>query len=64
MLDYVSKATAHYRDIRSNLYTQGSTIGVNDLHMVGYARSEGLTLITNNFREFERIYALRVESCA
>jgi tRNA(fMet)-specific endonuclease VapC len=35
-------------------------IGVNDLHIAGHARSEGLTLVSNNVREFERVVALRL----
>lgn len=62
VLDYDYKAAAHYGDIRSTLEKLGKTIGVNDLHIAGHARSEGLTLITNNLREFERVEALRVEN--
>lgn len=60
VLEYGSKAAAHYGDIRANLEQKGHTIGVNDLHIAGHARSEGLTLVTNNLREFERVEALRV----
>ncbi|MGZ8191775.1 MAG: PIN domain-containing protein [Methylococcaceae bacterium] len=56
------KATAHYGDIRANLEKQGNSIGVNDLHIAGHARSEGLILVTNNIREFERVEVLRFET--
>jgi len=62
VLDYGSKAAAHYGQIRAQLEKQGMTIGVNDLHISGHARSEGLTLVTNNLREFERVEALRLEN--
>lgn len=62
VLEYTSKAAAHYGDIRANLEKQGNTIGVNDIHIAGHARSEGLTLVTNNIREFERVEALRLEN--
>ena len=62
MLDYGSKAAAHYGDIRADLERKGMPIGVNDLHIAGHARSEGLTLITNNLREFERVEALRLDN--
>jgi len=62
VLEYTSKAAAHYGDIRANLEKQGKTIGVNDLHIAGHARSEGLILVTNNLREFERVEALRLEN--
>ena len=30
--------------------------------LLDYARSEGLTLVTNNLKEFERVEALRLEN--
>jgi tRNA(fMet)-specific endonuclease VapC len=62
VLEYASKAAAHYGDIRANLERKGTPIGVNDLHIAGHARSEGLILVTNNLKEFERIEALRLEN--
>ena len=64
VLTYGSKAATHYGDIRANLERKGTPIGVNDLHIAGHARSEGLTLVTNNFREFERVEALRLVNWA
>lgn len=60
VLAYGTKAAAHYGDIRAALEKKGTVIGVNDLHIAGHARSEGLTLVTNNLREFQRVEALRV----
>ena len=34
-------------------------IGPNDLHIAAHARSEALTLVTNNQREFDRVDGLR-----
>ena len=62
VLDYKSNAAAHYGDIRANLELKGKTIGVNDLHIAGHARSEGLVLVTNNEKEFNRVEGLRVEN--
>ena len=62
VLEYGSKAASHYGDIRSVLERKGTTIGVNDLHIAGHARSEGLTLVTNNLREFERVEGLRLDN--
>lgn len=62
VLEYHSKAAAHYGDIRAALERKGMTIGVNDLHIAGHTRSEGLTLVTNNIKEFERVEALRFEN--
>ena len=62
VLEYGTKAAAHYGDIRAALERKGTPIGVNDLHIAGHARSEGLTLVTNNLQEFERVQALRLEN--
>lgn len=62
VLQYGPKAAAHYGDIRSDLERKGTPIGVNDLHIAGHARSEGLVLVSNNLREFERVEGLRVEN--
>ncbi len=64
VLTYGSKAATHYGDIRADLERKGTPIGVNDLHIAGHARSEGLTLVTNNLREFERVEALRLVNWA
>lgn len=62
VLDYGQKAAAHYGEIRSELEKKGTPIGVNDLHIAGHSRSEGLTVVTNNEREFTRVSGLRVEN--
>jgi len=49
------KAAVHYGDIRADLERRGTPTGVNGLHIAGHARSEGLTLVTNNVNEFERV---------
>ncbi|MCB0121091.1 MAG: tRNA(fMet)-specific endonuclease VapC [Candidatus Competibacteraceae bacterium] len=60
LLPYGPKAAAHYGNIRAELERQGRPIGVNDLHIAGHARSEGLTLVSNNLRGFERVEGLRL----
>ena len=62
ILDYGPKAAGHHGEIRANLELKGTPIGVNDLHIAGHARSEGLTLVTNNMKEFERVEGLRLEN--
>ena len=62
VLPYGAKAAQHYGSIRSVLEKQGQPIGVNDLHIAAHARSEGLTLVTNNLHEFERVPALQLEN--
>ena len=60
VLAYGAKAASHYGEIRADLERKGTPIGVNDLHIAGHARSEGLTLVSNNVREFARVESLRL----
>ncbi|MDZ4728841.1 MAG: type II toxin-antitoxin system VapC family toxin [Xanthomonadales bacterium] len=62
VLPYAAEAAAQYGDIRADLERKGQVIGVNDLHIAGHARSEGLVLVTNNESEFARVDGLRVEN--
>lgn len=54
-------ADAHYAAIRCKLERAGTPIGSNDLFIAAHALALGLTLVTNNMREFERVSALPVE---
>ena len=58
VLEYGVKAAQHYGQIRTALERRGMPIGVNDLHIAAHARSEGLTLVSNNLREFEWVEGL------
>lgn len=62
VLEYGNKVAAHYGDIRAELERKGTPIGVNDLHIAAHARSEGLVLVTNSLREFNRVSGLRTEN--
>lgn len=62
VLPYDDKAAWQYGNIRTSLEKLGQPIGVNDLHIAAHARSNGLTLITNNMREFERVPGLLLEN--
>lgn len=62
VLPYTAKAASHYGAIRAALEKAGQPIGLNDLHIAAHARSEGLTLVTNNLGEFERVPGLLVEN--
>lgn len=52
----------HYANIRSDLQSRGTPIGPNDLLIAAHARSLGLTLVTENEREFLRVSQLKVEN--
>jgi tRNA(fMet)-specific endonuclease VapC len=51
-----------YGAIRAALEKLGQPIGVNDLHIAGHARSEGLVMVTNNVSAFIRVPALELEN--
>lgn len=62
VLDFPDEAALHYVKIRADLETLGRMIGANDLFLAAHARSLGLTLVTNNTREFRRVRNLLVEN--
>jgi tRNA(fMet)-specific endonuclease VapC len=62
VVPYTSRASQHYGAIRAVLERAGRPIGVNDLHIAAHARSEGLTLVTNDLAEFERVPGLLTEN--
>ena len=64
VLPYGERAAQHYGAIRAALERIGQAIGVNDLHIAAQARSEGLTLVSNNQREFGRVPGLLLENWA
>ena len=53
-----------YGQIRADLEKVGRPIGNNDLWIAAHALASGLTLVTNNAREFERIPHLNIENWA
>jgi tRNA(fMet)-specific endonuclease VapC len=53
---------SEYGGIRSALEAAGQTIGLNDLLIGAHAHALGLTLVTDNMREFNRIPGLSVEN--
>lgn len=62
VLPFEPKAASHYGRIRAHLRRAGTPVGANDLLIAAHALSEGLTVVTNNRREFDRIPGLRVEN--
>ena len=64
VLDFSQTAVAHYAKIRADLKVPGEMIGANDLLIAAHAQSLGLTLVTNNIREFERVHGLSIEDWA
>ena len=51
-----------YGLIRADLERSGQPIGGNDLLIAAHALALGLTVVTDNEREFSRVEDLRVEN--
>ena len=62
VMPFDSAAAREYGDIRAYLRRKGTPVGSNDMLIAAHARSLGLTLVTNNIREFERIEGLKAEN--
>ena len=62
VIDYDQSAARKYGELRAYLDKQGTPIGPLDTQIAAHALSLGLTLVTNNVREFERVPGLAVEN--
>ncbi|MBA3031156.1 MAG: type II toxin-antitoxin system VapC family toxin [Desulfobacteraceae bacterium] len=61
VLPFDDKAAYHFGQIRAELYRSGQPIGPYDMMIAGHARAWGLSLVTNNMKEFERVRGLMIE---
>jgi tRNA(fMet)-specific endonuclease VapC len=64
IVDFDQAAATHYGLIRAYLESTGTPIGAMDMLIAAQARSMGLTLVTNNDREFRRVDGLALENWA
>ncbi|KNZ31482.1 MAG: hypothetical protein AD742_15850 [Methylibium sp. NZG] len=62
--DFDGSAAEVSGSVRSWLSAQGTPIGPYDTLIAAHAQALGVTLVTNNTREFERVPGLRVENWA
>jgi len=53
-----------YGFIRADLAARGEMIGNNDLWIAAHALASGLTLVTNDEREFRRVRGLKIQNWA
>jgi tRNA(fMet)-specific endonuclease VapC len=63
-IPFDDRAAEHYGHVRAHLASAGSLIGPNDpndLLIAATARANGLTLVTNNTKEFSRVPGLVIE---
>jgi tRNA(fMet)-specific endonuclease VapC len=61
-LDLTDASVSHYADIQADLKERGVMIGASDLFIAAHARAMGLTLVTTNTAEFERVGGLLIEN--
>ncbi len=64
VLPFDDSAAREYGEIYADLQKQGTPIGMMDALIAGHSRSKGLTLVTNNVREFKRVPGLYIENWA
>ena len=64
VLPFDDVAASEYGKICAYLQKQGTPIGTMDMLIAGHAKAEGLILVTNNVREFERVPDLEIENWA
>ena len=64
VLDFDHEAARQYGQLRAALEKKGSVIGPHDMQIAAHALAQGMTLVTNNEREFKRVPALRIENWA
>jgi tRNA(fMet)-specific endonuclease VapC len=57
-------AAEAYGAIRAELESKGEMIGNNDLWIAAHAVAAGLTLVTNNEKEFRRVRGLKMQNWA
>jgi tRNA(fMet)-specific endonuclease VapC len=62
LIDLDRSSAIEAANIRAQLERNGMPIGPYDLLIAGLARSQDMTLVTSNTREFERIVDLRLEN--
>jgi len=64
VLSFDGEAATAYGIIQADLQRKGTPIGPMDALIAAHATATGLTLITNNMREFERVSGLTLENWA
>ena len=64
VLPYGDEAAMHTGQLRAQQAKAGKPIGPYEQMIAGHARSEGLILVSNNLKEFERVDGLRLENWA
>ncbi len=64
IVEFDQAAATVYGAIRSDLESRGLVIGAMDMLFSAHALSRGITLVSNDMREFSRIADLSLENWA
>jgi len=62
VLPFDKQAASYYGDLRAYLERMGTPIGSLDFMIAAHALSLGITLVTNNTKEFIRVSGLKIEN--
>jgi tRNA(fMet)-specific endonuclease VapC len=62
ILDFTPEDAKQAARIRADLKQKGTPIGAYDLQIAATALANGLTVVTNNTDEFQRVVGLRLEN--
>nr|WP_240451200.1 PIN domain-containing protein [Wenzhouxiangella sp. XN201] len=62
LIEMAPDVAIRYGELRATLETRGTPIGANDLWIAAQALALGVTLVTDNEREFRRVDDLAVEN--
>lgn len=64
LVPFTDEDAFHYGEIRADLEKKGQIIGPYDLQLAAQCLSRGMTIVTNNEKEFSRVANLKVENWA
>ena len=64
ILPFDENAALEYGRVRAALEQNGTPIGPLDTQIAAHAKALGMTLVTNNTREFQRVDGLTIEDWA
>lgn len=64
VLPFDDGAAVEYGKVCAHLQRHGTPISPMDTLIAAHAKAEGLTIVTNNVREFERVPGLKIENWA
>ncbi len=62
ILPFEEPAARRYGELRDRLERQGTPIGPNDMLIAAHALAVGLTVVTDNVREFSRVPGLSLDN--